>query len=192
ISFRVDCLGDLPARLLRMIVNEDVALVREDCYRFVFRQLAVSGRRLLRFFISQTPQAAAVAVDDVETHLFQARFVCLLPAELNALAVLRPIDTAWRITNQARATHDAVNGEFEWLGRGGLFLRQRKPRCQQRKQANSECRFSEAFGSHLEIDPRDFRLMNLIHTSLLRSRVVSRGYRVIGSSFYPNCHDLWL
>ena len=52
IRFRVDGLCDLSPRLLRMIVDEDVALVREDCHRLVFRQLTSRGRRQLRFFIS--------------------------------------------------------------------------------------------------------------------------------------------
>ena len=53
VGLGIDCAGDLPGRSALVIVDEDVAFVGEDGHCFVFRQLAVCGRRLPGFILGQ-------------------------------------------------------------------------------------------------------------------------------------------
>src|SRR5256714_15503128 len=109
-GFSIHGARDLPASSLRVIVNENVTFFGEHGHRFVFRQLTIGRWRLLRFLLSQSPQPRAVTINDVKTHLLQTRLVSLLSAQVNTLAVLRPINVRRRVSDPAWPAPDAVHG----------------------------------------------------------------------------------
>src|SRR2546423_6353290 len=140
-GFRIDGARDLPASSLRVIVNENVTFFGEHGHRFVFRQLTIRRWRLLRLLLSQSPQPRAVTINDVKTHLLQTRLVSLLPAKVNTLAVLRPIDSGRRITYESWPPPAAIDGKFEGLRlRSGRLLRRDKLGADERHNAgNKNC-----------------------------------------------------
>jgi hypothetical protein len=90
--FAINRAGDLAALFLHVVVNEDIAFFSEDRHRLVFRQIARERRSKLRFILRKFAQTAPVAVDDIQVRLLQSSLARALPAEIDAVVVLRPVD----------------------------------------------------------------------------------------------------
>src|SRR5205085_6447020 len=137
VGLRVGCARYLATLALRVVVDKDVAVVCGDGHRLVFRQLAVCARRKPRFIFGEFAQARAVAVDDVQIHLLQTRLARLFPTEIDALAILRPIDARRLIADETKTAHDAINRQLEtlWWCLRRWLLRDRELSSQERQQA---------------------------------------------------------